>query len=109
MTAPTVYAINWTETALKLAAAVPDPRIKRLITQRVDQLAETPEQQGKPLVGELAGFRSVRAVGQRYRIIYRVARKEVVVLIVAVGRRKHGDTRDIYELARKLLRQRLLR
>lgn len=110
MTAPTVYAIKWTETALKLAAAVPDPRIKRLITQRVEQLAETPEQQGQPLVGELAGFRSVRAVGQRYRIIYyRVARREVVVIIVAVGRRKHGDTSDIYELARKLLRQRLLR
>jgi mRNA interferase RelE/StbE len=47
------------------------------------------------LVGELVGFRSVRAVGQRYRIIYRVARREVVVIIVAVGRRKHGDTRDI--------------
>ncbi len=109
MTAAAVYAIKWTETALKLAAAVPDPRIKRLITQRVDQLAETPEQQGKPLVGELAGFRSVRAVGQRYRIIYRVARREVVVIIVAVGRRKHGDTSDIYELARKLLKQRLLR
>jgi mRNA interferase RelE/StbE len=109
MTAPTVYAIKWTETALKLAAAIPDPRIKRLITQRVDQLAETPEQQGQPLIGELAGFRSVRAVGQRYRIIYRVARREVVVIIVAVGRRKHGDTSDIYELARKLLKQRLLR
>jgi mRNA interferase RelE/StbE len=104
MTAPTVYAIKWTETTLKLAAAVPDPRIKRLITQSVDQLAETPEQQGQPLVGELAGFCSVRAVGQRYRIIYRVARREVVVIIVAVGRRKHGDTSDIYELARKLLR-----
>jgi mRNA interferase RelE/StbE len=109
MTAPTVYAIKWTETALKLAAAVPDPRIKCLITQRVDQLAETPEQQGQPLVGELAGFRSVRAVGQRYRIIYRVVRREVVVIIVGVGRRKHGDTSDIYELARKLLKQRLLR
>jgi mRNA interferase RelE/StbE len=104
-----VYTIKWTETALKLAAAIPDQRIKRVISQRVDQLAETPEQQGKSLVGELAGFRSVRAAGQRYRIIYRVVRKEVVVTIVAVGRRKHGDTKDIYELARKLLKQRLLR
>ena len=39
-------------------------RVKRVISQRVDQLAETPEQQGKPLVGELAGFRSIRAVGR---------------------------------------------
>ena len=108
MTEPAVYAIKWTETALKLVAAIPDQRIKRLITQRVDQLAKAPEQQGTPLVGELAGFRSIRAVGQRYRILYRVARKEVLIVIVAVGRRKHADSGDIYELARKLLKQRLL-
>ena len=109
MSSPAVYAIKWTETALDLVAAIPDQRIKRVVSQRVDQLADAPDQQGKPLVGELAGFRSVRAVGQRYRIIYRVARREVVVTIVAVGRRKQGDTRDIYELAKKLLKQRLLR
>src|SRR5437867_11433746 len=109
MSADRAFAISWTETALKLVEAVPDQRIRRLISQRVDQLGTSPEQQGKPLIGELAGFRSVRAVGQRYRIVYRVVRKEVVVTIVAVGRRKHGDTKDIYELARKLLKQRLLR
>ena len=109
MTADRAFAIRWTETALKLAAAVPDQRIRRLVSQRVDQLAISPEQQGKALLGELAGFRSVRAVGQRYRIVYRVERREIVVVIVAVGRRKTGDKSDIYELARKLLRQGLLR
>src|SRR5712692_4998559 len=105
MTADRAFAIRWTETALKLAEAVPDQRLRRLISQRVDQLATSPEQQGKALIGELAGFRSVRAVGQRYRIVYRVERREIVVVIVAVGRRKSGDKSDIYELARKLLRQ----
>jgi len=103
------HAITWTETALKLAEAIPDQRIRRLISQRADQLATSPEQQGKRLIGELAGYRSVRAVGQRYRIVYRVERREVTVLIVAVGRRRSGDKSDVYELARKLLRQRLLR
>lgn len=106
MTEP-VHTTKWTETALKLTEAMPDQRIRRLISH-IDQLAKSPEQQGKPLVGELAGFRSVRAVGQRYRILYRVDRREVVVLIVAVGRRKHGDKTDIYELAKKLFRQRLV-
>lgn len=109
MTDDPVYTIKWTETALKLAEGIPGQRIKRIIRQRVDQLAESPDQQGKPLVGELAGFRSVRAVGQRYRIVYRVARREVVVVIVAVGRRKRGDRNDIYELAKKLLKQGLVR
>ena len=108
MTDP-VHTIRWTETAITLAAALPDQRIRRLISQRVDQLAKSPEQQGKPLVGELAGFRTVRAVGQRYRIVYRVERREVIVVIVAVGKRKAGDKGDIYELAKKLLKQRLLR
>ena len=102
------YAITWTKTALKLAEAIPDQRIRRLISQRADQLGTSPEEQGKALVGELAGFRSVRAVGQRCRIVYRVERRVVTVLIVAVGRRRSGDRSDVYELARKLLRQRLL-
>ena len=109
MTGDRAFAITWTQTALKLVEAIPDQRIRRLISQRADQLAKSPEQQSKPLIGELAGFRSVRAVGQRYRIVYRVERREVVVLIVAVGRRRAGDKSDIYELARKLLRQGLLR
>ncbi len=102
------YTIKWTETGLELAKGIPDHRIRRLISQRVDQLVTSPEQQGRPLLGELAGFRSVRAVGQRYRIIYRVHRKEVRVSIVAVARRKEGDKSDIYALARKLLRLGLL-
>jgi len=109
MTADRTYAITWTETALKLVEAIPDQRIRRLISQRADQLAKSPEQQGKPLIGELAGFRSIRAVGQRYRVVYRVDHGEVVVLIGALGRRRSGDKSDIYELAKKLLRQRLLR
>src|SRR5256885_13277996 len=107
MTEP-VYTVRWTETALKLAEAIPDQRIKRAVYDRAGQLAKSPEKQGKPLIGELAGFRSVRAAGQRYRIVYRVERREITVLIVAVGRRRSGDKGDIYELARKLLRQGLL-
>lgn len=108
MTEP-VYTIKWTETALKLVEAIPAQRIERLVSPRVDQLATAPEQQGKPLLGELAGFRSVRAVGQRYRIIYRVERKAVAVSIVAVAKRKEGDRGDIYALAKKLLRLGLAR
>ena len=108
MTGDLVYEIKWTKTALKLVEAIPDQRIRRLISQRTDQLANSPEQQGKALIGELAGFRSVRTVGPRYRIVYRVERREIVVVIVAVGRRKSGDKGDIYELAKKLLRQGLL-
>jgi mRNA interferase RelE/StbE len=64
--------------------------------------------QGKPLLGELDGYYSVRAVGQRYRIIYAIKQAQVIVIIVALGIRKDGSKQDVYALAKKLLRLGLL-
>ena len=84
------------------------PRQSRIVVAVIDRLAEDPEKQGKALVGELAGYRSVRAVGQRYRIIYRLFDDRIVVCVVAVGIRLEGSRDDVYALARKLFRLRLL-
>lgn len=102
------YRIVITPTGFKLLEAISDRRIREQIRDRIDGLAYDPEQQGKPLRGELAGFRSLRAVGQRYRILYRVERTQVLVLVVAVGIRKEGDRHDIYQIAKKLIRLRLV-
>lgn len=87
---------------------IQDRRVREKIRDRIDGLAEEPEKQGKPLTGELAGYRSLRAVGQRYRIIYRIEDGRVLVLVMALGIRKEGSGKDVYALARKLLRLRLL-
>ncbi|TKB74249.1 MAG: type II toxin-antitoxin system YoeB family toxin [Nitrospira sp.] len=87
---------------------IQDRRIREKIRDRIDGLAEEPEKQGKPLTGELTGSRSFRAVGQRYRIIYRIDEGKVLVLVPALGILKEGSGKDIYMLARKLLRLRLL-
>ena len=102
------YRIVLTPTALKLLEAIPDRRIQEKIRDRIDGLAHDPERQGKPLKGDLASFRSLRAVGQRYRIIYRVDRGKVLVMVVAVGIRKEGDRNDIYRLTQRLIRLRLI-
>lgn len=81
-----------------------DRRVQAKIQERIDGLAEEPAKQGKPLTEELAGYRSLRAVGQRYRIIYRVEDERVVVFVLAVGLRKQESRKDIYQLAKKLLR-----
>jgi mRNA interferase RelE/StbE len=94
--------------AKELFRAIADRRAQKTIATRIDGLAKEPEKQGKPLYGELAGYRSLRAVGQRYRIIYRVDRGRIQVLVVAVGLRREGDRQDIYALAKKLLRSGLL-
>ena len=88
--------------------AIQDRRVRDKIRDRIDGLAEEPEKQGKPLTGELTGYRSLRAVGQRYRIIYRIEEGKVLVLVMVLGIRKEGSGKDIYVLAQKLLRLRLL-
>lgn len=102
------WKILLTPTAFKLLADISDRRIREKIGQVIDRLADDPEKQGKALLGELAGFRSIRAVGQRNRIIYQIRGNEIVVVIVAVGIRRDGARDDIYNLAKKLFRLRLL-
>lgn len=93
---------------MKMLEEISDRRIQEKIRERIDTLKEEPEKQGKPLTGELTAYRSVRAVGQRYRIIYKVERDKILVFIVSVGIRKEGDRSDVYALAKKLIRLGLL-
>jgi mRNA interferase RelE/StbE len=86
---------------------VEDRRTRTVVFRRVGEPARAPEL-GKPLTGELGDYRSLRAGGQRYRILYRVERDRRAILVVAVGLRKEGDRADIYRLAQKLVRQGLL-
>jgi len=101
------YKIIIAPTALKMLKGIADRRVRDLIIKRIDGLTEEPELQGKPLIAELAGYRSLRAAGQRYRIVYRVVNDKIMVHIVAVGIRKEGSGTDIYNLAKKLIRLRL--
>lgn len=99
-------AVKWNirvpRSALDMLGAIRDKRVRSSLVAAIDGLSSNPERQGKPLVGILAGYRSLQAVGQRYRILYRIEQEKVVVYVVAVGIRKDGDNKDIYELARKL-------
>lgn len=98
------WKIQLTLKARDMLASIADRRVRQKISERIDGLAHDPEKQGKPLLGELSGCRSLRAVGQRYRIIYKAEREKVIVLVVAVGLRKERDRKDIYTLAQKLVR-----
>lgn len=103
-----MYRIVIQPTALRLLKEISDRRIRQKISDRIDKLQESPEIQGKPLIGELDGYYSVRAVGQRYRIIYAIEQSQVTVMVVSLGIRKDGSKQDVYALAKKLLRLGLL-
>ena len=102
------YRVRLTPTAQGMLSAIKDRRVREAIRDRVDRLAHDSEKQRRPLLGELKGLRSLRTVGQRYRIIFRVHDRKVEVIVVAIGIRKEGDREDIYRLAQRLLRLGLL-
>lgn len=102
------YRIEITPTALSMLKNIKDRRINKAIQERIERLIDDPDKQGKELHGELRGYRCVRTVGQRYRIIYRIKNSAIIVLIVAVGLRKEGDKKDVYKLAQKMIRLRLI-
>lgn len=103
-----MYRIVIQPIAINLLREISDRRIRQKISDRIDKLKESSEMQGKPLLGELDGYYSVRAVGQRYRIIYVIEQAQVTVMIIALGIRKDGSKQDVYALAKKLLRLGLL-
>jgi mRNA interferase RelE/StbE len=103
-----IYRIEITEHARQMLKNVRDRRIRRLFASRIDGLVKEPEKQGRPLSGSLAGRRSIRAVGQRYRIIYRVDESGAIMVVAALGIRRQGDHCDKYVLAERLARLGLL-
>ncbi len=96
------YRILITNTFLRLIEKIPDKKIQRSILDRIQKLSDEPEKQGKKLVKDLSGFLSVHAAG-RYRVIYKIGKRTVIVYVLAAGIRKEGDQKDIYKIAKKLL------
>ena len=94
--------------AIKQLATFKDKRVQEGLKTSLRRLEYEPEMQGKALQDELTGYRSIRAVGQRYRIIYKVDEETVIVCVVTLGIRKEGDKKDVYALAKKLARLGLL-
>jgi mRNA interferase RelE/StbE len=101
------YRIRITDTCLALIEKIPDKKIQRTILDRIKNLSDEPDKQGKKLVKDLSGFRSAHAAG-RYRIIYKIDKKTVIIYVLAAGMRKEGDKKDIYKIAKKLLNAGLL-
>lgn len=84
--------------------ALGDRRIQQQLFDTSKRLESDPEKQGKPLREELLGFRSLRVIGQRYRLIYAIDALAGTVHVVAAGIRREGARDDVYLLAQKLVR-----
>jgi len=102
-----MYKIKITKTAAENLQNI-DKKTLGQILNKIESLKEEPNLLGKQLKEPLKEFRSVRAAGQRYRIIYKVVENQIIVIILAVGIRKDGDKKDIYELIKKYIKTGLI-
>jgi mRNA interferase RelE/StbE len=102
-----MYKIKLTKIASDCLRNI-ESKTRNQIINKIELLKDEPLLLGKQLKGPLKELRSVRAAGQRYRIIYKVFESEIIVVIVAVGIRKEGDKRDIYALMKKYIKTGLL-
>lgn len=98
-----MYRIKLTEVAVQMLRGIEATARNQIIT-KIDQLKDEPKLLGKALVGPLKDFRSVGAAGQRYRIVYQIQEEMIIVVVVAIGIRKSGDKKDIYELMKKMVK-----
>lgn len=96
------WTVYFTGEATQQLLRIEDGRIRKLVKARAARLNLNPNMQGKLLAGDLAGLRSVRAVGQRYRIVYELFPDDREVWVVTLGMRKAGGRDDVYELAKRL-------
>lgn len=112
-----IYRVTVSPTARDALVAITDKRIQRNIVNRLSRLEKDPEKQGEPLSVNLEGYRSIRAVSERYRIIYQIIEAEVyegtedskaedkepIVSVEFIGIRREGSKSDVYVLFSKLV------
>lgn len=96
-----LYRIKYTSTCVEMLRQIQQPQ-RGMILNRIGQLEKDPEKQGKPLIGPLAGYRSLHV--SRYRVVFRAIRDQVEVFILVAGLRREGAKDDVYELAKRLVR-----
>jgi len=63
------YKIPTTHTCLAVIEKIPDKKIRRAILNRIKELSDEPDKQGKMLIKDLSGFLAIRTAG-RYRNLY---------------------------------------
>ena len=103
-----MYTIKLTQIAAEFIAKL-DNKSQQQVMEKLEILKEYPLKVGKALKGNLQNYRSIRSVGQRYRIIYQVKETEIEVIVVAVGIRRDGEKKnDVYELMKKYIKIGLL-
>ncbi len=100
---PRRYKIEIAPTGYRSLENLKDKKTRREVAKVIDGLVRAPEEQGRALLGPLEGVRSVRAVRDRFRVLYHFDTGARLVSVLLIGERLPGQDADIYALAQKLV------
>ena len=81
-----VYKVSYLDSVEDDLKRLDKPVVKGLLDKIEKVLAKDPKSLGKPLTGNFVGLWRYR-VGD-YRIIYKVAEKEILIIVARIGHRK---------------------
>ncbi|WP_039905463.1 type II toxin-antitoxin system RelE/ParE family toxin [Acetobacter tropicalis] len=90
------YKIDLVEQAKKEWRKLP-PEIKNQFADKLETLVNDPYQAPR-LRGDLKNCFKIKLKSSGYRLVYKVNEKEIVLLVVAIGKRNNDD---IYKTAKK--------
>jgi mRNA interferase RelE/StbE len=79
------YSLRIKKSAIKDLEAIPSKAARRRIVKRIESLADNPRPAG---VQKLSGKEHYRVRQGRYRILYSIHDRELIVYVVRVGDRK---------------------
>lgn len=71
-----------------------DGSLKKLASKQIEKLSGNPlagEPLGNRLGLDLTGYRKIYFAKKSYRIVYAVREKEIVVLIIGIGKRERAE------------------
>jgi mRNA interferase RelE/StbE len=84
------YSLRIKKTAIKELEAIPNKADRRRIVKRIESLTDDPRPVGAQ---NLSGSERYRVRQGRYRILYSINDRELIVHVIRIGHRKDIDRR----------------
>jgi mRNA interferase RelE/StbE len=95
----TAYKLKFERKAEKAFAKLGEP-IKTQFKEKLKKVLQNPHIEANKLHGSLSGCYKIKLRQSGYRLVYKVEDQELIVLVLAVGKR---DRKDAYLKATKML------
>ncbi len=95
----TAYNLKFERKAQKLFSKLGEP-VKSQFKEKLKKVLENPHIEPNRLYGALSGCYKIKLKQSRYRLVYKVEDGEMIVLVLAIGKR---ERKEAYLMAESML------